>query len=76
MRVSDVVHLSEVAHILTCPTHLVDALAGVRGAGMVAGTAWAGPLRRVRDEGAPAPRLVTSAPSPDLPNLRPRPHTY
>ena len=75
VRVGDVMHLSEVAHILTGAADLVDALAGVRHAGVVPGAPGAGPLRGVGDEGSPAPRLVTSpSPSPGLTNLRPRPH--
>ena len=75
VRVGDVMHLSEVAHILTGAADLVDALAGVRHAGVVPGAPGAGPLRGVGDQGPPAPCLVTTpAPSPSLTNLRPRPH--
>ena len=77
VRVSDVVHLPEVPDILTSAADLVDALAGVRHAGVVSGAPGTGPLRGVRDEGAPTPRLVTSpAPSSGLANLRPRPHAW
>ena len=49
VRVSDVVHLPEVPDVLTSAADLVDALAGVRLAGVVPGAPWTRPLRGVRD---------------------------
>ena len=75
VRISDVVHLPEVSDILTSAADLVDALAGVRHARVVAGAPGTRPLCGVRNESAPTPRLVTS-PAPGLANLRPRPHPW
>ena len=76
MRISDIMHLSEVTHITTCPAHLVNTLTCVRCSRVVPGAPGTGILCWVGNQGCLVTRLSTWPTSVTLSYLWPGSHTY